>query len=141
MKAIAILCLLSCAQITKAEPAKILIAIGGRWSGTAEDGTKVTYSFTKDGHVTWYVDEENFKRAFPKGVAARYTISIAEPYWRIDIHDFEHPMFKDYTFLGIFEILSEKRFRMQGVPSKPIDRQKRPQKFTDEAVTFQEAKE
>ena len=141
MKAIAILCLLSFTQVTKAEPAKFHITIQGRWSGSAKDGTEISYSFTKNGDVTWHVEEENFKRAFPKGLAGKYKISIAKPYWRIDIHKFEHAMFKDVTFMGILEVLGEKSFRMEGVPSKPSNRRKRPHKFTDEAVTFQEAKE
>ena len=57
MKAIAILCLLSVVQVVRAEPAEFHIALQGRWSGTAIDGTKVSYSFTKEGNVTWYVDD------------------------------------------------------------------------------------
>ena len=140
MKAIAILCLLSFAQVTKAEPAKFHITIQGRWSGSAKDGSEISYSFTKDGDVTWYVVDENSKPAFPKGLVGKYKITIAKPYWKIDIHKFEHPMFKDVTFMGIFEVLGEKSFRLEGVPSKPSNRGKRPQKFTDEAITFKAAK-
>jgi len=138
MKAITILCLLSVVQVVRAEPAEFHIAIQGRWSGTAIDGTKVSYSFTKEGNVTWYVDEENFKQAYPKGLVAKYKISIAKPYWKFDIHKFEHPMFKDIKFRGILEVLSEKSFRMEGVPSNLGER---PEKFTKDSVMFQEAKD
>ena len=50
-------------------------------------------------------------------MVAKYKISIAKPYWKLDIHKFEHPMFKDIEFRGILDVLSEKSFRMEGVPS------------------------
>jgi hypothetical protein len=138
MKAITILCLLSVAQVVRAEPAEFHIALQGQWSGTAIDGTKVSYSFTKEGNVTWHVDDDNFTQAFPKGLVAKYKISIAKPYWKLDIHKFEHPMFKDIEFRGILEVLSEKSFRMEGAPS---NRGERPERFTKDSVLFQAAKD
>ena len=53
-------------------------------------------------------------------------------------YKFEHPMFKDIEFRGILEVLSEKSFRMEGVPSNLGER---PEKFTKDLVIFREAKD
>jgi hypothetical protein len=136
MKPIIILCLLSFAQLANAEPANFHVAIEGRWNGTSTLGEKVSYNFTKDGKITWFVDEPGFKQQAPKGLAAKYKISVAKPHWKLDIHEFEHPMFKGVTFFAIIEILDENSFRMMGAPDRNGDVTKRPQAFDNETITF-----
>lgn len=125
---------------THAEGLDLSSNIHGRWSGKAPDGTEVSYTFTKDGHVTWYVDEKNFKKIFPKGFVGKYKITVAKPYTKIDINNFEHPAFKSFTYLGIIKNIDKQRFRMEAVPSHPMRQAKRPDKFTRNAVIFQKVK-
>ncbi len=124
--AIALQC---CSWATAGEPA-IRIAFEGKWVGSAVDGTKVSYDFTKDGEITWFVEEENFKKSFPQGLKGKYKVRVAEPIWQLDITDFDSPQFKQFKFLGIITIVDAKSFRMEGRPGQ------RPVKFGDEAVVF-----
>ena len=136
MKPIIILCLLSFAQLASAEPANFRIAIEGRWNGTSKLGEKISYVFTKDGKVTWFVDETGFKQLAPKGLAAKYKISVSKQHWKLDIHEFEHPLYKNVTLFGIIEILDETSFRMTGTIDRNGDVTKRPVAFDDDTVTF-----
>lgn len=126
---------------THAEPPELLSNINGKWSGKAPDGTEISYVFTKDGQLTWFVDEINFKKTFPKGLVGKYKILVAKPYTQIDISNFEHPAFKSFTYLGIIENIDKHSFRMEAVPSHPMRQNKRPDKFTKSAVIFQKVKE
>lgn len=76
----------------------IFVSIQGQWTGKAKNGTEVTYTFTKDGCVTWNVAEEDFKKAFPNGLKAKYAIRIAKPYAELDIFDFDAEQFKKVRF-------------------------------------------
>ena len=111
----------------------IIVSIQGQWKGKAKDGTEVKYTFTKDGCVTWYVGEENFKKAFPNGLKAKYAIRIVKPYAEIDIFDFEAEQFKKVRFLGIIEVLDARSFKMEGQPNLHGER---PKTFTEEAIVF-----
>jgi len=123
-------------RTTHAETSDLLSSIHGRWSGKTTDGTEISYAFTKDGQITWFVDEVNFKKIFPDGLVGKYKITVAKPYTKIDINGFEHPAFKNFTYMGIIESVDEKRFRMEAVPSHPMRKNKRPAKFTKAAVEF-----
>lgn len=105
----------------------------GDWTGKAKDGTKITYSFHKDGSVVWMVDAPNFKRQAPSGLQAKYTVRTTSPIWEIDIHDFEAAPFKGITFQGILQPIENTKFKMDGMPS---NRGKRPVTFGEEAIVF-----
>jgi|SRR5579863_887503 len=124
--AVALLC---SSQANAAEPA-IHVVLEGKWIGNAPDETKITYEFTKDGAITWFVEEPNFMRAFPNGLKGKYKIRVADPAWQIDITDFDSPQFKEFQFLGIVTIINAKSFRMEGRPGQ------RPKKYGDDAVVF-----
>lgn len=126
-------------RAANAEQPDLLSSIHGHWSGKATDGTEISYFFTKDGKVTWYVGEKNFKKAFPSGLVGKYKITTAKPYSEIDISEFKHPIFKDFTYSGILEIIDKKNFRMEGVPSHLKKQTKRPKKFSKAAIIFQKS--
>lgn len=131
-----VLCLLVLIQTINAESPDVHNSIQGRWSGIAKDGTKINYSFKKDGQVTWQVGEKNFKKTFPNGLTGKYKITTAKPYSEIDISEFKHPVFKDFKYLGIVEVIDKGKFRMEGFPSRPGKQAKRPNKFTKAAIIF-----
>jgi hypothetical protein len=106
----------------------INISLDGRSSGAAPDGTEVAYDFSSDGSVIWHVEEENFKRMFPRGLAGKYKIRVAEPNWQMDITEFEHPKYKDIRFLAILKILDEKSIRFEGRPGR------RPKEFKESII-------
>jgi len=108
----------------------------GDWSGKAPDGTTVKYSLHKDGSAVWFVDEANFKQAFPSGLKAKYVIRDKSPFWEIDIYDFQDGPFKGVTFLGILQPIDDRKFKMEGMPSNHGDR---PKSFDDQAITFTKA--
>ena len=110
--------------------AAINVTLNGRWSGNALDETKITYEFTPDGSVTWFVEEENFKKLCPRGLSGHYKIRIADPVWEIDITDFEHPRFKGISFLGLVSVIDAKSFQLEGRPGQ------RPKEFGKEATIF-----
>jgi hypothetical protein len=125
-----ILALFSIPLVSRAADPAIHITLEGRWSGTARDGTKIAYEFSKDGSVTWFVDEERFKKMMPNGLPGKYKIRVAEPLWELDITDFENEQFKKIKFLGIVKIIDAKTIRMEGRPNQ------RPKEFGKEAVDF-----
>ena len=112
----------------------INVTLDGRWSGAAPDGTEVAFDFTTDGSVIWHVEEENFKKKFPRGLAGKYKIRVAKPNWQMDITDFDHPQYKDIKFLAILNILDEKSIRFEGRPGE------RPKEFK-EAIILRAKKE
>jgi hypothetical protein len=109
----------------------IHITLEGRWSGDAPDGTKITYEFNKDGSVTWFVEEENFKKMAPLGLPGKYKIRVAEPHWEMDITDFADPRFKQFKFMAIIKIIDARTFRMEG--DRPGTR---PKEFGKDAINF-----
>ena len=108
----------------------IQVTLDGRWSGTAPDGTKISYEFDRAGAVTWFVAEPNFKQAFPQGLHGKYSIRVGAAPWQMDIGSFDDPRFKGVTFQGIVEIIDAQSFRFEGRPDQRID------KFSKEAVVF-----
>lgn len=105
----------------------------GTWSGKAKDGTGITYRFHKDGSAIWLVDEPNFKRLAPSGLRAKFTVREKSPLWEIDIHDFEDTRFKNITFQAILQSVEKGKFKLEGLPT---NRGKRPESFSEEAITF-----
>ena len=53
----------------------------GEWNGKAPDGSKVSYSFQKDGSVSNFVDSTDFKQMFPAGLQAKYALREKSPLW------------------------------------------------------------
>jgi hypothetical protein len=107
--------------------------LAGEWNGKAPDGSKVSYSFQKDGSVTNFVDSSNFKQMFPTGLQAKYILREKSPFWEIDIYDFEDGRFKGITMQGILQPLDNGKFKMEGMPSNSGAR---PSNFDDEAIIF-----
>jgi hypothetical protein len=105
----------------------------GEWNGKAPDGSKVSYSFQKDGSVSNFVNSKNFKQMFPTGLQAKYTLREKSPFWEIDIYDFEDIRFKGITMQGIFQPLEKGKFKMEGMPSNSGAR---PSNFNEEAIVF-----
>ena len=102
----------------KADEGQLQITLSGDWSGTAPDGTEVSYSFSKPGTVIWRVKEEKFTRAWPEGLKAKYQVTVGKPLYAIDIYDFSDPKFKDIRFRGILEVIDGQSFKMEGAPTK-----------------------
>ena len=107
--------------------------IKGTWEGKARDGTVLQYTFTKAGLVTWIVKHPKFKQAFPKGLTGKFKVTILKPYAHLDITDFDSPQFKGFKFLGIFQIINKKSFKLEAArnPAGP-----RIKYFTPDAIEF-----
>jgi hypothetical protein len=120
-------------SIAQADDAAINVTLSGEWTATAPDGTEVAYTFSKDGTLTWRVADPNFTGRWPKGLAARYRITVAKPLWEIDIFNFDEPSFKEIRLRGILEIVDSKTFKMDGQPSP---RGERPKAFGKDALVF-----
>jgi hypothetical protein len=123
--------------IGMADEGQIHLALAGDWSGTAPDGTEVSYSFTKEGVVVWRMKEKEFMHAFPEGLKAKYQVRVGKPFCEIDMHDFSNPRFKEIRFRGILEITDAQTFKMEGSPSNQGER---PKEFSKEAVIFRSSK-
>ncbi len=111
--------------------------INGTWVGTAPDGSIIKYTFTKDRGVIWKVSEKSFSKMFPNGLRGKYTISVKKPIATIDISAFKHPVFKEITFLGIFQLIDAKTMRLQGLPNTAGPRLTR---FNNQAILFKRVK-
>ena len=119
----------------------------GSWSGKALDGTVIRYEFAGGNKIIWFVDESNFKSAFPNGLSGKYEISPHEEskeigasiegvnikLFDLTISDFENFHYKTIKFLGILTTLSQSSFKYEGRPSNVGAR---PTSFTNEAIIF-----
>jgi hypothetical protein len=109
------------------------VTLSGDWSGTAPDGTDVSYSFSTEGTMIWRVNEKEFVRAFPEGLNAKYRVRGGKPPHEIDIYDFNDTRLKEIRFRGILEFTDGHTFKLQG---KPSNQGERPKEFSKEAVVF-----
>jgi len=108
--------------------------IVGNWTGKAQDGTEVKYEFRKDGSIVWWVEEPNFKQAFPNGLVGKYSLVEKKPLWEVDFTDFENEKLKAMKLLAILEPVSSEEFKMDAKPGQ------RPKTFSNETVVFKKAK-
>jgi hypothetical protein len=121
-----------------ADDGNILVNFSGDWNATAPDATEVSYTFSKDGTVIWHVKDENFTRLWPKGLKAKYQVSVAEPLWQIDMFEFDAAQFKGVRLKGIIQIMDDQTFKMEGQPSPRGDR---PKAFGKETLVFHARKQ
>jgi len=112
--------------------------INGTWIGTAPDGSIIEYTFTKDHKVLWKVSEKSFSKVFPKGLRGKYIISHKKPISTIDISEFKHPIFREITFLGIFQLIDAHTMRLQGLPNTAGPRLTQ---FNNQAILFKRVKQ
>jgi hypothetical protein len=129
--------LLIALPVLSADEGRIHLTLSGDWSGTAVDGTEVSYSFSKDGRMTWRVKEREFMRAFPEGLKGEYELRPGKPLCEIDIYNFNDPGFKAIRFLGILEIIDGQTFKMEG---RPAHQGPRLAKFSSEAAVLRGSK-
>jgi len=124
---------LTAVPVVMADEGQIHLVLSGDWSGTAWDGTEVSYSFSKDGSVVWRVKEKEFMQDFLEGLKAKYQVRAGNPLCEIDMYDFKDPRFMGIRFLGIFEVADGKSFKLEGSPSNQGER---PKEFSKEAIVF-----
>ena len=90
------------------------------------------YRFT-DRDVFWNVEDEEFSKAFPGGIHAKYVLEKGEKYLNIDMYDFDQDKLKNFTLRGILQFQDANHFRMTA-PSEPTAQ--RPREFDDNTVEF-----
>jgi hypothetical protein len=106
--------------------------IVGVWTGRAHTGFVVEYRFT-DREVVWNVDDMEFKKEFPGGIQAKYTLEQGEKYLHIDMYDFNNAKLKNFTLRGILQFQDANRFRMTA-PNEPTAT--RPSEFDENTIHF-----
>jgi hypothetical protein len=116
----------------------IVVTLSGDWKATTPDASDVTYNFATDGTLTWHVSDPKFTRRWPNGLKAKYTVTVAKPFWLVDVFDFDDAELKPFRLRGIIEITDGQTFKMEGQPSNQGER---PEKFGTDALVFHARKE
>lgn len=106
--------------------------IFGSWTGKAKTGIVMQYRFT-DREVFWNVDDEEFRKEFPGGIQAKYSLEKGEKYLNIDMYDFDKDKLRNFTLRGILQFRDANNFRMTA-PNEPTAN--RPHEFDENTVEF-----
>jgi hypothetical protein len=105
----------------------------GRWEGTAPDGSKIGYLFSKDGQVTWTIGAQ-------KPIQGRYEAKKKADLVELDIFDFDLPQLNGFRFLGIAQVKGD-TMKFFGVPTRQGKNRDgspatHPKEFPGDAITF-----